>query len=238
MEYTNPALPEEAKMALTEIEKQFISMRSSGLPIRKIAKTLNKSTRTICLWNKKFYRNIVEINSEEFKELRNKIVRFKNTRLDFLIDEFKNIKDAMANNTTLRRKNYYNYESHLDLMMKISKLIEKFESDLLISSDSLQKIDESQIIDASSEDIETVPENTNTAPEQKKCENVNVVLEENTENTQSNSEENTENTFSETQKSDENEGNTEDNTNENIENNVVPKQNDTKNDTAEHTDNM
>jgi hypothetical protein len=225
MEYTNPALPEETKLALTEIEKQFISMRSSGLPIRKIAKTLNKSTRTICLWNKKFYRNIVEINSNEFKEFRNKIIKFKNAHLDFLIEEFQNVKLAMAKSGMLNRKKDWDYEGYLEIMMKISKLVEKFESDLLISSDSVQKIDESKIIDADSEDIEILNDENNMVPEQQK-----------NENSQPNSEENTENTFSETLKSDEKEGNTEDNANENAENTVLQDQNDIKLNSLEHID--
>jgi hypothetical protein len=164
MDYTNPALPEEAKTALTEIEKQFIQMRSAGLPIRKIAKTLSKSTHTICKWNKKYYKNIVEITSDEFKDLRNKIVDFKSSRLDFLIDEFKNVKDAMSKSESLTKKNYYSYEGYLDLMMKLSKLIEKFESDLLIYSNKVPQIDESQIIDAENEDIEIIPEENTVAP--------------------------------------------------------------------------
>jgi hypothetical protein len=224
MEYTNPDLPEEAKMALTEIEKQFISMRSSGLPIRKIAKNLNKSTRTICLWNKKFYRNIVEINSNELKEFRNKIIKFKNAHLDFLIEEFQNVKVAMAKSGMLYTKKNWDYEGYLETIMKISKLVEKFESDLLISSDSIQKIDESQIIDADSEDIEILSAENIVSPDEQK-----------NENNQPNSEENT---VQKTPKNDENAGNTEGNANENIENIVVPEQNEDKINIAEHIDNM
>lgn len=198
MEYSNPDISEETKLALTEIEKQFISMRSSGFPIRKIAKNLNKSTRTICLWNKKFYRNIVEINSKEFNEFRNKIIKFRNAHLDFLIEEFQNVKLAMVKSGMLNRKKDWDYEGYLKTMMKISKLVEKFESDLQISSDSIQKIDESQIIDADSEDIEILNEENNMVSELKKKEKI-----------EENSEENTENMISEMQKTGENYGNTE-----------------------------
>jgi hypothetical protein len=52
-------------------------------------------------------------------------------------------------------------------MMKISKLIEKFETDLLISSDSTQIIDDSNIIDAENEDIDIVSEENNVVHQEK-----------------------------------------------------------------------
>jgi hypothetical protein len=218
MEYSNPDLPEEAKTALSEIEKQFIAMRSSGLPIRKIAKSLNKSTRTIYKWNKKFYRNIVEINSEEFKELRNKIIRFKNTRLDFLIEEFKNVRDAMTKSELLYKKSHWDYEGYLETLLKISKLVDKFESDLLVPTANLQKIDESQIIDAENEEIELIPEE-NISPEQMKTDNNEAISEEN-------------NVVPE-----QNDVVPEDNDVVPKQNNVVPEQNGNTNNSSEHIDN-
>jgi len=164
MDYTNLNLSEKAKIALTEIEKQFIEMRSSGMPIRQIAESLNKSTHTICNWNKKYYKNIVEISSKEFKALRDKIVKFKSTRLDILIDEFKNVKEAMSKSDVLTKKNYYDYDGYLGLLMKLSKQIEEFEADLIVSSKKESDFNESKIIDAENEDVELISEN-NIAPE-------------------------------------------------------------------------
>ncbi len=217
MQYTNPNLSEETKMALTEIEKQFISMRSSGSSIRKIAKKLNKSTRTICLWNKKFYRNIVEINSNEFNEFRNKIIKFKKAHLDFLIDEFENVKLAMAKSGMLKRKSDWDYEGYLKTIMKIAKLVEKFESDLLISSDSLKKIDESQIIDANSEDFEILSDENK----------IEIVKQKNKEIKEISGKKN-ENTFTELQKINEIAENYENNKNEIIENTEAINRNDNK----------
>ena len=227
MDYQNPELNQEDKLILSDIEKQFIAMRSSGLPIRKIAKSLNKSTRTICLWNKKFYRNIIEINLNELNEFRSKIIKFKTAHLDFLIEEFQNVKLAMAKSRMLYKKKDWNYEGYLGMLNKIAKLIEKFESDLLISSDSIQKINESQIIDADSEDIEILSVENMASPDEQK-----------NENSLPGSEENNENKFSEMQKTDDNAGNTEDSINENTENVVVPDQNETKLNTLEHIDNL
>jgi DNA-binding Lrp family transcriptional regulator len=165
MDYTSPNMSDKAKIALTEIEKQFIEMRSSGMPIRQIAETLNKSTHTICNWNKKYYKNIIEFSSDEFKTLRDKIVKFKSTRLDFLLDEFKNVKEAMAKSETLTKKNYYNYDGYLNLLMKLSKQIDDFEADLMTSSKKESDFSDSDIIEAESEDIELIPEKNPADPE-------------------------------------------------------------------------
>jgi hypothetical protein len=127
----------------------------------------------------------------------------------------------MAKSRMLYSKKDWDYEGYLETLNKIAKLVEKFESDLLISSNSIQKIDESQIIDADSEDIESISDENKIEIEQQK-----------NENTQPNSEENIENTFSETLKIVKNKGNTEDNTNENVENTVVPVQNEPENNTT------
>jgi hypothetical protein len=177
----NNDLSEETKIALTDIEKQFISMRSSGDSVRKIAKSLKKSTRTICKWNRIYYRNIVEMNTEEFAELRKKIVKFKNTRIDFLMEEFKNIKEAMIKSESLYDKKNWNYEGYLETLMKVSKLVDKFESDLLVPSPNYQNAEDSMEneIESKQNTVTVLEENTETENDEKQENTVPLAKNEN-----------------------------------------------------------
>jgi hypothetical protein len=131
MENINIELPPNLQATISEMEKAFISMRSSGSSIRDIAKTLKKSSTTICSWNKKFAKEIVAIRNTEFCDLQKKVIDSKTKRLNFLRGEFERASQLLKKNKMDVNDVFGSYNKYLELYIKLSELMSASESDIL-----------------------------------------------------------------------------------------------------------
>jgi hypothetical protein len=123
---------ENINHVLSDIEKQFVQMRASGSTIRDIAKSLGKSTHTICDWNKKYFKDIIDIQSEEFRELQKKILSYKSARLDLLKDELDRIKKTWAGQDLEgEMDDDWDIDKYINTVLKLSDVMDKFELDML-----------------------------------------------------------------------------------------------------------
>jgi transposase len=123
--------PEETKSALSAIERQFILMRSNGSSIRDIAKKLKKSTHTICNWNKKFSKELLDARNNIFCELQKKIIDSKTSRLDFLRSEINRVSKILSKEKVIESGFGSNYDKILNYYARLSDLMSSFEIDLL-----------------------------------------------------------------------------------------------------------
>jgi hypothetical protein len=131
MDYTNPDISPSAAARLTDIERRFLALRSSCTSIRDIAKKLKKSTHTICDWNKKYSKELLDLRNKVFCDLQQKIIDSKTERLEFLKKELDRIATDMKNEK-LHHDGFSNpYTKALELYMKISDIITVCELDLL-----------------------------------------------------------------------------------------------------------
>ncbi len=156
MKYSNPNLDPKTIAVLNDIEKKFIKMRASGETIRDIAKKLNKSTHTICDWNKKYFHNIIEIQSSEFRELQKKIINYKTARLDFLKQEFDNVKKSLAKRNLAYEKDFWRYDDYLNLILRLSDIMDKFEFDMLTMAGNHKTIRAANVLNTENEEGEIV----------------------------------------------------------------------------------
>jgi hypothetical protein len=130
MEVAKMYSPEGSKKTLIDIEKQFIQMRSSGSSIREIARTLKKSTRTICEWNKKFEKDILYSRNSEFCELQKKIIDLKTSRVDFLKTEIERISSVLRKRKIADCSHINDYDDALDRFIKLTELMTSCENDM------------------------------------------------------------------------------------------------------------
>jgi hypothetical protein len=131
MKYKSMFSNQESKSALSDIERQFILMRSSGSSIREIAKKFKKSTHTICDWNKRFSKELLEARNNIFCELQKKIIDSKTSRLDFLRSEIKRVSAILSKANVIESGFVCNYEKVLNYYSRLSDLMSTFEIDLL-----------------------------------------------------------------------------------------------------------
>jgi len=178
MDYTNPNLTPSEAARLTDIERKFLALRSSGTSIRDIAKKLKKSSRTICEWNKKYSNELLELRNKIFCDLQQKIIGSKTGRLEFLKNELDRIAAEMKN-AKVQRDGFSNpYTDALDLYMKLSDMISICEIDLLKVGINFRDNIEPESISGSEESVFNVSENENKKEEKEPGET--------TENTDSN----------------------------------------------------
>ena len=131
MDYRIPNISPGTASKLTDMERQFISMRSSGSSIREIASKLKKSTHTICDWNKKYSTELLELRNKVFCELQQKIIDSKTSRMDFLKKELEKISEKLYK-TEIYASGFKNdYENVLKYYTKISDLLAACEIELL-----------------------------------------------------------------------------------------------------------
>lgn len=131
MDYRIPNISPDTASKLTDLERRFLSMRSSGSSIREIASKLKKSTHTICDWNKKFSKEILELRNKVFCELQQKIIDSKTSRMDFLKKELEKISEKLYE-TEIYASGFKNdYENVLKYYTKISDLLAACEIELL-----------------------------------------------------------------------------------------------------------
>lgn len=116
--------------------KKFIELRASGHSLRDIAGVVGISTHTLVKWNRKYCNVVFEVQSEEIKAFKNKILQEKLARLEYLNSKFAHIKEKI-DETELMLRN----DKMLLLLMKISKSIDECEKNVVLTEIS-SKIDE------------------------------------------------------------------------------------------------
>lgn len=131
MENINIDLPPRAESLFSDIERTFISMRASGASINNIAKTLKKSTHTICDWNKKYAQEILNIRYSEFCELQKKVIDLKSSRLNFIKEEVEKVEKIIKRTRLNPEEPIYDYETFLHLYFKLSDRMANYESEML-----------------------------------------------------------------------------------------------------------
>jgi|WetSurMetagenome_2_1015567.scaffolds.fasta_scaffold103282_2 hypothetical protein len=131
MERIKIDLPPNLVSSLSDIEQQFIKLRSSGSSIRDIAKTLKKSTSTICNWNKKFSPDILLARNKSFCELQKKVIELKNSRIDFLKSEIERISRVLKKSDIRVSGGFSGYDSLFNRFVKISDILSAYENDIL-----------------------------------------------------------------------------------------------------------
>lgn len=131
MEYINVDLPHGLESTISAIEKKFILMRSSGDSIREISKKLKKSTHTICDWNKKFAKEILNARNAEFCDLQKEVIESKTARLKLLKSEFNRSSNLLKRQKIDVNETFGSYEKFLELFVKLSELMSSCESDIL-----------------------------------------------------------------------------------------------------------
>lgn len=131
MEYINENLSPHTIDRLTDIEKKFVFMRASGSSIREISKKLNKSTNTICAWNKKFSGQVLLSRNKAFCELQKKVIDLKNSRIDFLKKEIERITKILAKLDMKQQPPFSHYDNLFGRFVKLSDTLTAYENDIL-----------------------------------------------------------------------------------------------------------
>lgn len=168
--------------ALTGIEKQFIMMRSSGASVREISKTLKKSHRTICNWNKKFAKEIIGVRNSEFCDLQKKVIDSKTERHNFLKGEFEKVTKIIKRKKIDVNDYSGDYNKFLDLYVKLADLMSSCESDIMTVGVKFKDNIEPEISqneleqEKNNETPETVAQSGNIATQ-----NGNIIVEESEE---------------------------------------------------------
>ena len=105
-----------------ESQKQFIEMKSKGLSFDSIAKELNLSKSTLLRWNKKFEKEILELEKIELSEIKEKLLVAKKHRIEFLSEMLGEIKTEMKEQPLL-----LSYDKLVKLSLKIIQQFDRSE---------------------------------------------------------------------------------------------------------------
>lgn len=146
----------------SDIEKQFINLRSSGSSIRNIAKTLKKSPTTICDWNKKFSNNILAERNKSYCELQKKVIELKNNRIDFLKEEVMRIIKRLKRSNISEDGVYSEYSVLFERFVKISNILSTYESEILnvgINFKDNISLESDLLLEPKEENNTVIPEN-------------------------------------------------------------------------------
>jgi hypothetical protein len=157
MEYSIEDLLDEDEKGkkLSDLDKRFIRLRATGSTVRDIARRLKKSASTICDLNKKYFSEITDIRNAELAELQKKIYEQKQSRLDFLNQQFLIVWEKINHTEVIMR-----YESMVKLALKISDSINKCERDMQITDCSMDNSSVTNNNPVTSVTEKNVPENT------------------------------------------------------------------------------
>jgi hypothetical protein len=131
MDKINIDLPPGLESTITAMEKKFILIRSSGDSIRNISKTFKKSTHTICDWNKKFAKKILDARNAEFCDLQKEVIESKTACLKLIKNEFNRSSNILKKQKIDVNETFGGYEKFLDFFVKHSELMSSCESDIL-----------------------------------------------------------------------------------------------------------
>jgi len=138
--------------------KKFIELRASGHSIRDIAQIVGVSNRSLIKWNRKYCNVIFEVQSEEIKSFKNKILQEKLSRLEYLNSKFSDVKQKLDESELMLR-----HDKLLLLLMKISKSIDECEKQIVLTqiSDKIDDLDKNDILNEikKEENLENLKEN-------------------------------------------------------------------------------
>ncbi len=123
--------------------KKFIELRANGYSLRDISKILLISTHTLVKWNRKYCSVAFDLQSQELKEFKKKILDEKISRLDYLNSKFSGLKEKIDKSEIIMR-----YDRMLSLLMKISKSIDECQKNIVLSeiSDKIDEFDKNEIL--------------------------------------------------------------------------------------------
>jgi hypothetical protein len=127
-------------MKNTENIKKFIELRSTGHSFREISRILNKSISTIIKWNKQYCSLVFEVQSEEIKQFKSKLLEEKKSRLEYLNSYLLKLKNKLDKSEMLMR-----YDKLLLLFIKLSKSIDDCQRNIVLSEISNSLPDEENI---------------------------------------------------------------------------------------------
>jgi hypothetical protein len=113
---------------LSDFEKDFLEMRTTGFSVRDIAKKLRKSTNSICRLNKKYFREITDIKNAKLEELQKKIIEQKKERLEYLKETLYILISKIYKSEIIMK-----YQDMVKLSLKIADSINKCEREMLIT---------------------------------------------------------------------------------------------------------
>jgi len=118
--------------------KKFIELRSLGFSLRDISDKIGISKTSLVKWNKKYCNIVFEVQSEEMKKLKNKILEDKLSRLEYLSDKYSKLKIKIDKSEIIMR-----YDKMLLLLLKISKSIDECQKNIILTEFS-GNIDEAE----------------------------------------------------------------------------------------------
>jgi hypothetical protein len=139
--------------------KKFIELRSSGYSLNDISGIIGLSKRSLIKWNKKYCSVVFEVQSEELKEFKKKLLNDKLSRLNFLNSKFEGLKEKIDKAEIIMR-----YDRMLLLLMKVSKSIDDCQKNIILSeiSEKIDELDKNEIAKEinAEENLEKQKENT------------------------------------------------------------------------------
>jgi len=111
-------------MKMSDEQKKFIKLYSSGFTLRHIAKLLHVSPKTLISWKKAFKPGFNVLNNEESAKIKEKLLASRSERVLYLLFHFNKIRTAVSDET----HTFKNYEPLLALSLKILHELEKYEA--------------------------------------------------------------------------------------------------------------
>jgi hypothetical protein len=136
--------------------KKFIELRSEGHSLREISKIIDKSTRTLVKWNKKYCTVVFEVQAGELKTFKQKILEEKKSRLEYLNLNYSKIKDKLEHSEIIMR-----YDKMLALLIKLSKSIDDCQKNIILSEIS-EELEEGEENVLKSEEVNAFGEEKNS----------------------------------------------------------------------------
>jgi transposase len=97
-----------------EIQNQFIELKAKGHSFDTIAKSLNLGKSTLLRWNKKFEKDISDLEKIELSELKAKFLVAKKHRIELLSEMLNEIKTELKEQPVL-----LSYDKLVKLSLKI-----------------------------------------------------------------------------------------------------------------------
>jgi transposase len=158
---------------LSDFEKEFFKMRTTGYSVRDIAKKLKKSTNTVCRLNKKYFREITDIKNAKLEDLQKKIIEQKKERLEFLKEQLYILNSKIYSSEIIMR-----YEEMVKLALKISDSINKCEKEMMITeirdaeSSNSGESDNTPITNVIGDTADKITENQELTPEKNSTDNI------------------------------------------------------------------
>ena len=111
-------------MKLSDKQKQFIKLYSTGYTLQQISKMIKTSTKTLVSWKKAFSPRMSVIDVNEFAKIKEELLSSRSDRVSFLLLHFGKIRLAIDDVSHTFR----NYDTLLALSLKILHELERYEA--------------------------------------------------------------------------------------------------------------